>query len=142
MLRYVNGSKVQVSDVFTLGAVGDRITFGFTFKPTSSSGTLEMRNNSAHQLSSGTTAPAVLLTWYGFTLTQIGDKKGYTLADTAMQSDLATHLDIACNTVNGRWWVNKAGTTVVSRQLLLKTPLATLADDNAGDISYTDILRL
>ncbi|TPG09396.1 hypothetical protein EAH85_03800 [Curtobacterium flaccumfaciens] len=141
VLRYVNGSKVQVSDTFTLGSVGDRITFGFTFKPTSSNGTLEMRSSTASQLAAGTSVPAISLTWYGFTLTQIGDKKGYTLADTAMQSDLATHLDIACNTVNGRWWVNKAGTTVVSRQLLLNTPLATLADDNAGDVSYTDIQR-
>lgn len=139
VLRYVNGSRIQSSDPFTLGAVGDSVTLGLSFKPTSTKGYVQLISGATNSQFAANGSPAAGITIRGMRLSRLADPRGYQLRDIALQSNLAAHLDLACNSVGGRWWVNKAGTVMVARRLLNAAPLVDISDDSAGDISYTDV---
>lgn len=139
VLRYVNGSRIQTSEPFTLAAVGDSVTVGLSFKPTSTKGYVQMISGATASQFAANGSPAAGITIRGMRLSRLADPRGYQLRDIALQSNLAAHLDLACNSVGGRWWVNKAGTVMVARRLLNAAPLVTISDEAAGDISYTDV---
>lgn len=138
-LRYAEGNKAQLSDPVSVGQVGDAMILSLTFKVTSSKGIIQLQPVAG----AATTYPAgggtLALTFRNMKVTRISDPKGYQLSDIALQSNLANHLDIACNTVGARWWVNKDGQTIVSRQFLNNGSHLTVGDTAADDISYTDV---
>lgn len=138
-LRYAEGSRYQLSDPVVLGQVGDVATLALPFRVSSSKGTVQFQPVAGANTTYAAGGGAIALTFRDMRLTRLSDPKGYQLSDLALQSNLANHLDIACNTVGARWWVNKAGSTVVSRQFLTSSPRLTVGDTATDTISYTDV---
>ncbi|PYY63354.1 hypothetical protein DEJ30_13990 [Curtobacterium sp. MCPF17_003] len=138
-LRYAEGANYQYSEPVSVSQVGESMVLSLTFKVNSSKSVIQFQQvagaNTTYAAGGGTLA----LTMRGMQVTRISDPKGYQLSDIALQSNLANHLDVACNTVGARWWVNKNGEVIVSRQFLNSGSHLSVGDTATSDISYTDV---
>lgn len=117
---------------------GDTITVGVTFTATSAIMRLGYTALTAITFASGTGTRSLSLTTTDTVLTRVGDPRGYLLQDLALQSNLANHFDIACQSVGAYWWADRDNTIVFARALP-STSRATFSDTTAGDISYTAV---
>jgi hypothetical protein len=125
------------SDTFAMPDVGNTITVGLTFTATSAVMKLGfIAVTPVTFAASGTHTLSILTT--DSQLIRVGDPRGYLLQDTALQSNLANHFDLACNSVGAYWWADRDNTIVFARSLPL-TSRVTFSDTAVGDISYTAV---
>lgn len=66
----------------------------------------------------------------------------WVLGSTVYESSLASHLDVACNSVRAVWWVDTTGTVQFVRELDFEPPAVHFSDQHSADPlnrSYTHI---
>ncbi|QKS15594.1 hypothetical protein HUN59_04615 [Curtobacterium sp. Csp2] len=138
VLTWKDARQTVTSDVFTLSDAGQALTIGLQFKPAAQIGTLGLYGRDAGAFASGSGSPAVSLMVTSLKVTSVGDPAGLQLQDVAYESSLLNHIDLACNSVGARWWVAKNGRVQFARELTGTTPVLSIGDTSAQDVSYTD----
>lgn len=126
------------SDTFTMPDVGTSITVGLTFTATSAVMRVGFTAVTPVNFASGSGTHNLTITTTDGSLTRVGDPRGYLLQDTAFQSNLANHFDLACNSVGAYWWADRDNTVIFSRNLP-STSRVTFSDVAGADISYTAV---
>lgn len=78
--------------------------------------------------------------FYAITLTEIPPTSGYSLADVGLEGSLATHFDLACNSVGGAWWIDRENVTHFRKEEDSPAYIGTFTDvREAGALEYIDI---
>lgn len=135
-----NGTGFEQSEPQQVAtAVGNQVRMAVSFQPNASTGLLAFGAVRGVQTSFDRAGGVLSYGLSDITVSRVNDPQGYALRDVAFESDLATHFDLACNSVGARWWVTKDGTVRFRRELLDNRPALTFADTDAGDVSYTDV---
>lgn len=116
------------SSPVVLSAAGDEYTLGITFVATTSTAFTQLSTDSTFGFTTETGSAEVALDFRGMQVTKVADPNGYQLQDVAYEASLASHFDLACNSVGARWWVDKLGTVQFRRQFDLTSPVLTFSD--------------
>lgn len=134
-----SGTVVAQSDPFTFTGVGDSYRIGVQFQVPGQVATVGLAPVNAGMFASDAGTATVAIDLTGIRVTRVGDPNGYQLQDVAYEASLLDHIDLACNTVGGRWWVDKGGVVQFARKLDGTTPSILFGDTDAADVSYTDL---
>lgn len=127
------GSNATTSNTTTPVAVPS-----YMFVATATSHVVQLQLNEAASWSGSGWFEAVAL--YGMTLTEIPNTSPYRLQDVALESSLANHFTIACDTVGAAWWVDRSNVTQFRQVANEAGVKATFTDRRAiGAMEYTDI---
>ncbi|MBD8466786.1 hypothetical protein IFU30_10955 [Plantibacter sp. CFBP 8798] len=105
----VAGLGAAASTPVAADPASTRLT-AYQFTATGTSHTVQVTNSTAVTLAPGTTGYADMAV-IGVKITQTGVPSPYRLQDIVFESDLASHFDLASNSVGGRWWVDQQGVT-------------------------------
>jgi hypothetical protein len=128
-----SGSNATTSDTADPVAIPE-----YTFVATGTSHVVRVELNEAASWSGSGWFEAVA--FYGVTLTEIPNASPYRLQDVTLESSLANHFTIACDTVGAVWWVDSDDVTQF-RQVPGDTAVrATFTDARApGELEYIDL---